>query len=387
MKILHVISGLDPSAGGTTTALCGLVAAQHRAGLDIRVATHVVPQTDAPIIAGLRAGGIVVEALPPSASAAGRTKAASAMPALVGAADVVHIHAVWEPIQHFAAHTARRLGTPYIISPHGMIDPYNLRQKRLKKWLYRVGRLQGHLNHATAVHCTTQAEAELASPLLRRPAILIESLGVDLHEFETLPPAGTFRAAYPATGQRPILLFLGRLHAKKGLDILLAAFAKATRGDTILVLAGPDGGYEATARSMVRSLGLEEDVLFTGMLHGVERIDALVDALVMVLPSYQENFGIIVIESLACGTPVIISDQVNLHPEISPAKVGTIIEASCNALVPALNQWLSDAPMRRAAAQRARPFVWSTYDWNVIGPRWVGHYQDITGRHGSRPTA
>ena len=384
MRILHVISGLNPAAGGTTSALCGLVEAQRNAGLDIGVITHFVAETDQGVVTRLRDQGIQVHTIDAGAhQRAGRAALASALPDLVQDHAVVHIHAVWEPIQHHAARTAFRAGTPYVISPHGMLDPYSLRRRYFKKWLYRLWRLQTNLDRAAAVHCTTQVEAELAAPLLRQSTTIVESLGVDLREFETLPHKGAFRATHVETGQRPIVLFLSRLHEKKGLDILLEGFANARRDDALLVLAGPDDGYGPAARALAAKLGLQHDVLFTGMLHGADRIQALVDAHVMVLPSYQENFGIVVIEALACGTPVIISDQVNLHREIAPANVGAIIPATRDAVSETLTQWLADDARRQSAAQHARTFVRQTYDWVGIGQRWADHYNRLASNaHG-----
>jgi glycosyltransferase involved in cell wall biosynthesis len=209
---------------------------------------------------------------------------------------------------------------------------------------------------------------------LTAPAI-IEPNGVDLDECRDLPPMGTFRAKHAEVAGQPLVLFLSRLHPKKGLELLIPAFARAKTGDARLVIAGPDAdGYQAKLEGLVRQHGLAERVLFTGMLHGRDRLEALADADLFVLPSYQENFGIAVVESLATGTPVLISDQVNIHTEISTAGVGGVVPTQVEPLARELTHWLSDHDLRLAAAARARDFVWQRYDWRQIARRWTTHY-------------
>ena len=121
-------------------------------------------------------------------------------------------------------------------------------------------------------------------------------------------------------------------------------------------------------------------VIFTGMLRGRERVEALVDADLFVLPSYQENFGIAVIESLAAGTPVVISDQVNICNEIRAAGVGGVVPTQVEPLAPEIARWMSDERLRSDASRRAIPFVRERYDWNQIARRWVEHYETLARR-------
>jgi glycosyltransferase involved in cell wall biosynthesis len=115
-------------------------------------------------------------------------------------------------------------------------------------------------------------------------------------------------------------------------------------------------------------------VLVVGPQYGADRVAVLADADVFALPSYSENFGVAVVEALAVGRPVIISDQVNIHAEISAARVGAVIPLDVDRLAGELRRWLGDEQLRRDAAGRARPFVWGTYDWDQIARHWAGHY-------------
>src|SRR5205823_9103283 len=171
-----------------------------------------------------------------------------------------HIHALWEEIQHQAATTARGRCVPYIFTPHGMLDPWSLAQGRWKKRLYLAWRLRRDLDSAAAIHFTSERERELSSRLSLKPMTLVEPLGIDLAEFEDLPPRGEFRSAHSELAGKTVALFLGRLHQKKGLDVLIEAFAQHRVANAALVIAGPDDGYGATAQELVRRHRLSECV-------------------------------------------------------------------------------------------------------------------------------
>ncbi len=175
-----------------------------------------------------------------------------------------------------------------------------------------------------------------------------------------------------------MVLFMSRIHFKKGLDLLVPAFAKAGVPESVLVIAGPDtDGYAATVDALVKERGLSDRVIFAGMLKGAERIAALADADLFVLPSRQENFGIAVVEALAAGCPVIVSDQVNIHQEITAAGVGGVVPLDIPALAAEIRKWMSDPELRTKAAGHARGYVRQNYDWNEIARRWVQEYASL----------
>jgi glycosyltransferase involved in cell wall biosynthesis len=379
MKVLHVISGLRQTAGGTVTALLGLAQAQHRQGMHVAIAASFVrPEDDE--AASLRAAGLEVHQIGPCRDPRSRHAQIGAwIEQLARDADVVHIHALWETIQHAAARRCQRLGVPYVITPHGMLDPWSLAQGALKKKLYIALRLRRNLNRAAAIHFTTTTERDLVmGPLRLKAPAVVEPNGLDLSEFDSLPPRGTFRARFPQIGQRRAVIFLGRLHHKKGLDLLIPAFARGAPADAILVLAGPDDdGYQRKVEQIIEENDLASRVVFTGMLRGRERVEALVDADLFVLPSYQENFGIAVIEALAAGCPVVISDQVNIHNEITAARVGAVVPTEVGALSMEIASWLNDAKLREDVGRRGPAFVRERYDWNRIARDWVTIYERL----------
>lgn len=381
MRILHVISSLDPRDGGTTTLLDALARAQKGAGLDISVVSNFAAGFDDVVVRRLRDSGIPVELIGPNKHfLAWHPQIAPTLRRLVPTADVVHIHALWEEIQHRAARVAHAAGRPYVFTPHGMLDPWSLRQSRLKKQVYLALRLRRDLNQASAIHYSDEAERDLVAPLKLRPRAFVLRHLLDLSEFEQLPPRGSFRRECGVPDNKLLLLFLSRLHPKKGLDLLLPAFASLRRDDVYLVLAGPGPqDYVQALRARADDLGIASRMIFSGMMAGARRIAAFVDADLFVLPSYQENFGLVVIESLAAGTPVVISDQVNIHRQISTAEVGEVVGMNVPELAGALGHWLGNANLRAAAAERAKRFVAEQYDARAIAQQWVAFYASLTG--------
>jgi glycosyltransferase involved in cell wall biosynthesis len=230
------------------------------------------------------------------------------------------------------------------------------------------------------MHYTSELERDLAATLGLRPPSLVVPNGVDLREFADLPDRGFLRQRFSQIGERRIVLFLSRIHPKKGLDLLVEAFARAGTAGRVLVITGPDcDGYEAEIRRLVRARNVDESVIFTGPLYGRDRIAALRDADLFALPSHQENFGIAVVEALAAGVPVLISDQVNIYREIQEENVGGVVRMDVDELARALDCWLSDDAMRSAAATRARPLARNRYDWSKIAGRWITEYERLVG--------
>ena len=383
-RVLHVISSLDSRAGGPPVAMAGLCKAQRAAGIDVAVISSYRGDQGRDLADDLAAASIEVTRVGPARGPLqSHPDLPRAMDGAVGKADVVHVHALWEAVQHQAAVSARRAGKPYLVTSHGMLTPWSLRQKALKKRLYMALRLRGDLNGAAALHFTSAAERDLVVPLGLKPPALVEPLGVDLDEFRTLPPPGSFRAKFPPLHGKRIVMFLGRLHPRKGAEYLIPALARAKLADTTLVLVGPDsGGFRATLEELADRHGVREQVLFAGMLRGRDRIEALTDADLFALPSEHENFGIAVVEALACGVPVLISEGVALKNEIVAAGVGSSTSLSPDAIAAELARWMNDETLRRTAAEKARPFVWAKFDWAPVARNWVGHSRRLLQRPG-----
>ncbi len=350
--------------------------------MDVAVLATWRTGADAGFAADLEARGASVRLVGPCfGPLAWRPGLARAVRAAVRGAAVVHVHALWEEVQHQAARAARRLGRPYVVRPCGMLDPWSLGQSSLKKRLYLWWRLRRHLDRAAALHFTTPIERDLTAPLRLGAPAVVEPNGIRPAEFDRLPPRGEFRTRHGIPAGVPVCLFLGRVHPKKGLDLLVPAFAAAgDRGH--LVVAGPDDdGYGREVRAAVERAGLVGRVHFVGMLRGADKLAALADADLFALPSRQENFGNAVVEALAAGLPVVISDQVNLWPEIAAAAVGGVVPLDVAALAAELRRWLDAPDLRAEVAPQARRLVRERFDWAAIAGRWADHYAGmVAGR-------
>jgi glycosyltransferase involved in cell wall biosynthesis len=382
MRILHVISGLRRENGGPPIVLAGLAAAQARAGLDVSVVATWTTDPCPAVVADLESRGVRVTHIGPARNPMSRhPDIGPTMRRLVPAADVVHVHALWEEIQHVACVTARRAGVPYVVTPHGMLDPWNLSNGRIRKRVYLWWRLRRDLDGAAAIHFATTSERDAVARMNLAPPAIVEPFGIDGEEFAELPERGTFRRAHPELGGRRLVAFLGRLDYGKGLELLIPAFAKVAPGDAALAIIGPDAysGYRATVEALIDRHQLRDRAVLTGMLGGREKLAALVDAYVLCQPSFHENFGMFVPEALACGCPVIVSDQVYLHPAVSGAGVGAVTKLDVGAVATELARWLGDPALRDDAARRARPFALGHFAWGEIGRRWERHYGRIVG--------
>ena len=375
-----MLSNLDPASGGPAEALRGLATAQAEAGLTVAVLSTWTRGADLGFAHRLRAAGVAVQLVGPCYPPLNwRPGLSRAVEAAVRAADVVHIHALWESVQHLAARAARRSGRPYVFRPCGMLDPWSLSQSRWKKRAYLWLRLRADLDRAAALHFTTAIERDLVAPLGLTAPTLVEPNGIRPDEFRDLPPRAEFRAAHGIPADAPLLFFLGRLHPKKGLDLFPPALA-ALPG-FYLAVAGPDhDGYGDQVRQHAARLSVADRVRFVGMLRGREKLAGLAAADLFVLPSHQENFGNAVVEALAAGLPVVISDQVNLWPDVRDAGVGGVVPLRVDALTEEIRRWLSSAELRAEAGRKAIPWVRERYDWAAIARRWADHYRALVSR-------
>jgi glycosyltransferase involved in cell wall biosynthesis len=391
MNILHVIGSLDPAAGGTTAALADLVRYQAIAGQRVAVCTtdrgHP-PRRLLGIEAVTRVLKTAVDLHCFAVDFSPLLYSRSMMRWLtdnISRFDVVHIHGVYRFPMTYAARCAQMQAVPYIVRPHGALDPYLFRQSSASvvlKRLYERWFALPLLNAAGAIHYTSEDERERASFLrLRAPSFVVPN-GIDWDRFERLPRHGAFRARL-GIGSVPLALFLGRINFKKGLDLLVPAFAQLRRlhPDAHLAIVGPDNeGYGAKVRQWVRDCGLEQWVHLVDRLDGPEVLQAYVDADVFVLSSYTENFGMTVVEAMACSTPVVISDQVNIHREVRNASAGLVTRCDIDEIAEAMAALLSDEARRQAMGAAGRCAARDLYSWPPIVRQLTLEYEAVIAR-------
>jgi glycosyltransferase involved in cell wall biosynthesis len=280
--------------------------------------------------------------------------------------DVVHIHAVFNHSSVAAASACRKHHVPYVVRPLGSLDPWSMKQKRFRKqifWRLLGGRL---IRDAAAVHYTSQAEKELSEQTLKLNHGHVVPLGVE--ESSVTPKNGEeLPSLFPSLNGNPYVLVLSRLHPKKALDILIDAFAEVTSDRRFqnwrLIIAGDgDSDYVKQLRQNVIDKNAEAHILFAGWLQGEDKNRVQQNASVEVQASYQENFGVSVVEALACGVPVLVSPHVNLAADIGSAGAGWVSEVDAGALKHSLRGILADNEeiLRRGSAARllSKQFTW-----------------------------
>lgn len=389
MRILHVITSLDPRDGGPPVVAERLAAAQaalgHRVGLlsyadpapeaveRVRKSTASVPGFDR-----VDQHGIL-----PDAGAFGAVRAPNLKAWLsvnLPEFDYIHMHGIWNPILPHVATAARKLGKPYALVPHGMLDPWCLTgqgfAKATKKRLALALVYKKMIDGASFLHVLNADEGRLMQPLALKPPTVILPNGVFESEVSPLPPAGSFRAKRPELGNDPYILFLSRLHFKKGLDYLADAFAEVLRSHPTarLVVAGPDDGMVAPMTEQLQKLGAIGRTHFVGPLYGQDKLAAFVDCAVFTLPSRQEGFSMAITEALSCRRPVVISDQCHF-PEVAENKAGYVVPVGASPTAAALREALSLSAAEAAAmGERGRELIMSRFTWPKIAERTLEAY-------------
>lgn len=360
MRILHVIGSLSPADGGPPEAVRQLARAYSQIGVEVEVACQDSPT--APFLSSL--------AFPVHALGQRWLGRFGLSPRLwrwlrrnASRFDGIVMNGIWVFPDVAVRAAALRSGKPYAVFPHGALDPWFNKKyplKHLKKILYWPFQY-AVLRDARAVLFTTATERDLAVTSFRpnRWNSLPIPYGIGEPEGDPATQMEAFYAAAPSLRNRRFLLFLGRLHEKKGCDLLLEAFARlaAEFPQADLVMAGPDQvGLQAKLQQVAVQKGVAGRVHWPGMLAGDIKWGALRAADAFVLPSHQENFGISVVESLAAGRPVLISNQVNIWPEINSMGVGLVDDDTAEGTERLLRQWLTLPETERLAmAARAHP--------------------------------
>jgi len=387
MKILHVIATLSPRSGGPSRGLNELTRYQALAGLDVTVFStnkdNPEGVIDVPVNVPVLKNGVwfyyfSVQFSPLLVSLPMAFELVRSLKNF----DLVHIHGLYRFPTTLAAYLSRKYRIPYVIQPHGSLAPFlykrssrNILAKRIYERMFDLP----NLNAASAIHFTTPEEKVKTAFLNLKPPGIIVSNGIDWTRFESLPSKGNMRRKL-GLGDAPMILFLGRINFKKGFDLLVEAFAKvaAHRNDAVLVIAGPDNeGYAKVVREHIERRELATNVHWPGMLHGREVLEAYVDADVFVLPSYSENFGIAVAEAMACGLPVVISDQVDIWPEVSGAGSGYVVRLDSREIADAILAIIDDKALRMRMGAAGRNFARSRYAYHRIVQELDKVYEEI----------
>jgi glycosyltransferase involved in cell wall biosynthesis len=351
IRYLHVIHSIDPRGGGPRESIKQLTAV----ALKLHHMVEVLV-TEPPDPAWVAEYSCPIHYAGPSYLGYGYAPRLTGwLKANAQRYDAVVVDGIWQYHSLATWRALRGTATPYFVFTHGMLDPWFNREyplKRLKKLMYWPWAEYRVLRDARAVLFTCEEEKRLARESfgLYRAKECVVKYGVPAPEGDPIEQREAFLQAFPQLRGKRFLLFLGRIHPKKGCDLLLEALAAVRPMDPslLLVMAGPDQvGMQASLTQLAERRGIAAAVIWTGMLRGDVKTGALRAAEAFVLPSHQENFGLAVAESLACGTPVLISNKVNIWREVIEDGAGLAAEDSLQGTIELLQTWIELSPEER----------------------------------------
>jgi len=293
--------------------------------------------------------------------------------------ELVHTNAIFSFPVLPAYWACQKYNVPYLVTPHGMLEPWALSYKARKKQLYYSLLEKPALQQASAIQMLASTEAERVKPLNLKAPIVVIPNGIHHQDFETLPSPELFYKQFPETREKTLVLFLARIDPKKGLDLLAKAFTKvqAQFPNAHLVIAGPDNiGYLAKVKELFTEAGCLDMVTFTGMLTGSVKYAALNAASAFVAPSYSEGFSMSVLEAMASGLPCVITTGCNF-PEAGTANAAYVVNIDAEEIADALIKCLKDPDQSKAIGDRARQLILKEYTWDQVASKLVQVYESI----------
>ena len=291
--------------------------------------------------------------------------------------DLLHLHGVWDPILSAAVDAASKNNVPWIITPHGMLDPWCMSQGWLKKQLAIRTWVRPILRQACFIHALNSDECDGMRSLTGDAPMEVVPNGVFLDELAEPESKHAFRSQHPELGADPYILFLSRLHYKKGLDVLVESFAKTLQQcpGARLVIAGPDDGYAATLQELIKRSPARDRIHVVGPLYGQDKQSAVCEAECFCLPSRQEGFSMAITEALGFGTPVVITNACHF-PEVAAAGAGHVVELDSEMVAEALCALLRNPDQRNAMGQAGAKLVRTQYTWPAIADRFDDLFQE-----------
>lgn len=385
MKITHYFHRMRLEGGGPVRGVMDLTAALKARGHDVRLVTT----DDKDVPADWKAG--------PGEHPTVERIAAPALPgALFGphqkgmlrqtfaGSDLVHVHGVWTPSNTQVANVSHALGIPYFWSIRGTLDDWCMEQRGWKKDAFLALGARRALERAACCHVTAEAERDQA--ITRFPkgrARVIPNL-LDLEPYRTLPGPDEARARFPQlTSGRPSVLFLSRLHYKKGLPLLIEAAEILRRENapvTVLIAGSGEPAYEQELRDRIAESDLQELVHLIGFVSGSLKLSLYQAADLFVLPTSQENFGFVLFEALACATPLVTTRGVDTWPELEASGGAVITDADAAQTASAIRSLVGEPDRLRSMGESGREWVFANLDPHAIVRQFEDMYAQGTSR-------
>lgn len=383
MRIVHYLPRIDLTLGGIVRYVLDLARVQARLGEAPVIVTHPGGDTS-------HADPAHVECLDHPLGPGRRIRAAdrSRLRALIAEADVVHIHGVWIPAFAQIARIARQADTPYVLTTHGMLDDWCMSQRSLKKRAYLALAGRRLLDGAATVICSSDDELAQARRWFdARRAVIVPPV-MDLDPYRHAPGPELAERAFGATGLGALapgtgtVLFLSRLHEKKGVEVLIdAAHILRDRNVSCRVLIAGTGeaSYVRSLESRIGNARLGDVVHLVGHVDGTLKLSLYARCDLLALPTSQENFGLVLTESLACATPIVTTRGVDIWRELEQGGGGVAIDRTPEGFANAISDLLADAPRREQMGRAGRDWVFEHFDEHACASAFADIYASATG--------
>lgn len=384
MRIAQYMHRVDFEDGGPPRAVVDLSRVLHDRGHEVTLVTtdaRDVPESwlsgsDGPAVLELPTPG-----LPGSLFMRGQL---APMARLMRSLDVLQLHGPWERANSQLGGMARQARIPYVISLRGMLDDWSMEQGTFKKRLFLKLAGRRLLEGAAFVHCTADAELAQSGKWFPRGRGRVVPNLIDLAPYEDLPGPNEARETYPFLKDGPVLLFLSRIHVKKGIEHLIEAARRLCEEGMpvqVVVAGSGDDLYVQRLQSQVASAGLGDRVHFVGHVGGSLKFSLYEAADIFVLPTSQENFGFVQFEALACGTPVMTTTLVDTWREIVDSGGGVAVEQNADAVIEGLQPLLADPTKREEMGRLGRAWVLENLATDRIAERLEAMYTDAAFGH------
>lgn len=388
MKILEIICSLNPAGGGPIEGLKQIGAVLDRKGHSVEVVS-----LDAPGEPFLKDVSLPVHPMGPAQGSYRYNE--RLVPWIREHApnyDVVLVDGIWQFHSYAAWRALRQASVPYALFTHGMLDPWFKHRyplKHLKKWLYWPWADYRVCRDAGAVLFTCEEERLLArqSFWLYRANEVVVSYGCPDPQGREEEQRSAFFGRFPELRGKRLALFFSRIHPKKGCDLIIEAFAQTAAQDPNwrLVMAGPDQvGWQAKLQALADRVGITDRIVWPGSTQGDLKWGLLRAAEIFILPSHQENFGVVVAESLACGTPVLISNKVNIYREVQADRAGLVNTDDLAGTASLLREWLGlEASEQEQTRLRARACFLKRFEIERAADLLVAALERVVTGHGN----
>lgn len=382
MRVGHVIQSASHSVGGPSASTFALCNALHRSGCNCAIACGVKDSGEQPGLDSKIEISVFNIRRSPFSGRAEKDKLAR----FIRAADVIHLHGLWDALPYIAAGLSRKLGKPYVLSLHGMLLERSLAHHRLRKRLFLSLAGNRVLRGAAAIHFTTKAELEQATSVLPDgPERLVIPLTIESSLIDNPPNASLWTQYFPQLPNSwPRLLFLSRIHPVKNLPALLAALPPLVRefpGLHLVIAGGGDPSYVRKMEALASSSSLAKAFFFVGPISGESKAALICSSTVMAIPSFHENFGMAIAEGLACSVPTIVTPGLGIGAEILACGAGFPCGEDADSIAESLATFLRQPEWLANAGKNGRQWVLRTLSASSV----AGQFNQLYARLANDP--